>query len=286
MDMPNTKDLSRRDALQRLAGVALLGGVGRTLLDPALDVAAAKVRPGVQLYTVRAEMEKGVEATLARVAQIGYKECEFAGYFTRTPAQVAAALKANGLTAPSAHVGVDAIGAGWDKLLDDAATVGHQWLVVAWLPENLRGSADTYKRLAGDFNKAAAAAKKRGIRFAYHNHDFEFAPLGKTDGHTILLQECDKGLVQFELDLYWTKKAGKDPAAYVAAHRDRIAMVHVKDMAKDGNMTEVGTGTIDFQAVFNAAKGGIQHFFVEQDNAKVPFDSIATSIKAMRGYTA
>lgn len=271
---------SRREAVKTLS-VATLAALGspRRLWSAAPAVLA---RPGLQLYTVRTEMEKSVEATLAKVAQLGYKEVEFAGYFNRTPAQIADLLKTNGLVAPSAHIMPDALGASWDKTLDTAAAVGHQWLVVAYLPEADRGPADAYKKLAGRFNTAAAAAKARGISFAYHNHDFEFMPLGATNGHTVLMQECDPALVQFELDLYWITKAGKDAAAYVAQYPGRFPLVHVKDMTASGAMADVGMGTIDFQKIFTAAKGGIKHFYVERDDANPAFDSIGHSIEAMR----
>ena len=278
--------VNRRDWIQRMAGVAALAGLGE-YPRPGISSPPAKIaRPGLQLYTLRSEMEKSVDATLAKVAQLGFKEMEFAGYFKKTPAQIAALLQANGLTAPSAHVDRNAIGNGWPELLDNAARMGHQWVVVAYIPEADRASADSYKRLAGEFNTAAAAAKQRGISFAYHNHDFEFAPLGPTNGHAVLLAECDRSLVQFELDLFWITKARQDAAAYVARHPGRFPLVHVKDMMADGSMTEVGSGTIDFQKIFTAARGGIKHFFVEHDNPKLPFESVEKSVQALRRLSA
>lgn len=289
--------VSRREALSRISmgaaaaafGLPALAACARKDGSETSETAAAAstgfTRPGLQLYTVRAEMERNVEETLARVAQIGYKEVEFAGYFGRTPAQIAANLKLNGLVAPSAHIGLDTIGAGWDQALDAAAEIGHQWLLVAYLTEAQRGGPDVYKKLAADFNRAATAARTRGISFAYHNHDFEFQPLeGGTDGQTILLTECDPTLVDFELDLYWITKAGKDAAAFMEKYPGRFPLVHVKDMAADGQITEVGAGTIDFQKIIDAGKGTIEHFYVEQDNAAVPFDSITRSLEAVKRF--
>lgn len=276
--------MSRRDAVGQMA----VAGAGLALgaATPWPEDTLRPIVPGLQLYTVRSEMEKSVELTLAKVASLGYREVEFAGYFGRTPQAIAAALKTNGLAAPSAHVSPDAMGKDWSRSLDEATAVGHRYLVVAWLPPEQRGSVEKYKRLAGAMNTAASAAKERGIKFAYHNHDFEFAPLGNTNGHSVLLAECDPTLVNFELDLYWTAKAGVQPADYVAKHRNRIKLVHVKDMAKDGSMVEVGKGTIDFPKVFAAAKGNIEHFYAEHDNPKDAFGSIAESAVAMRRYRA
>jgi sugar phosphate isomerase/epimerase len=231
-------------------------------------------------------MQKSVDATLARLAQIGYKELEFAGYFDKTPDQVAALLKANGLTAPSAHVPREMMGKGWEKVLDGAGTIGHKWVVIPYLQAHERKTADDYKKLAAEMNVAAAAAKKRGINFAYHNHDFEFIPFGNTNGYEILMKECDPKLVMFELDLFWITKAGRDAATHVAQHANRVSLVHVKDMKADGTMTEVGSGTVPFQKIFTAAKGGIKHFFVEHDNPGNAFDSVSKSLAALKGYSA
>ncbi len=276
--------MQRREAMKTLAaGVGLTALGARSLLAESTSMVS---RPGLQLYTVRSEMQKSVDATLARLAQIGYKELEFAGYFGKTPAQIAALLKQNGLTAPSAHIPREVMGKGWDKALDDAATIGHQWVVIPYLQEPERKSADQYKALAAQMNVAAAAAKKRGINFAYHNHDFEFIPFGATNGHEILMKECDAALVKFELDLFWVTKAGKDVAAYLGQNAARFPLVHVKDMKVDGTMTEVGSGTIPFQKIFAASKGGIKHFFVEHDNPGNAFESVTTSIAALRGLKA
>jgi sugar phosphate isomerase/epimerase len=288
--MTDRTRVTRREALSTMtmgAAAAALGLPALAACAKPSETSGTFARPGLQLYTMRAEMERNVEETLARVAQVGYKEVEFAGYFGRTPAQVAANLKLNGLVAPSAHVGLDSIGEGWDQRLDEAATVGHQWLIVAYLTEAQRGGADVYKRLAASFNTAAATARARGISFGYHNHDFEFLPVeGGTDGQTILLTECDPTLVDFELDLYWITKAGKDAAEYMTRYPGRFPLVHVKDMAADGQITEVGAGSIDFQKIIDASQGTIEHFYVEQDNATVPFESITTSLEAMKRFRA
>ncbi len=273
--------MNRRSAVQTMAALA-----GAAMIKRPSEELNAPVVPGVQLYTVRSEMQKGVERTLERVATIGYREVEFAGYFNKKPAEIAQLLKANKLTAPAAHVDRGAIGAGWDKVLDDAAAAGHQWVIVAWVPEKDRGSVEAYKRLAGEFNVAGAAATRQGLSFAYHNHEFEFARVGDTNGHAVLLKECDPALVHFELDLFWATKAGVDVVAYVKQHAKRFPLVHVKDMTAGGVMTEVGSGTIPFQKIFDAANGRIRHFFVEHDEPAVPFDSISTSLAALRRYSA
>lgn len=240
-------------------------------------------RVGLQLYTVRDAMQRDLPGTLARVAQIGYRDVEFAGYFGRTPAEIRALLEQNGLRAPSSHVGYPGTDAAWAKILDDAKAVGHEYVTCPWIPEEARGSADKYRRVADLFNRSAQKAKDAGLRFAYHNHDFEFKPLeGGALPFDILLQSTDKSLVDFEMDLYWTVKGGQDPIAYLDRFPGRFALVHIKDAtaAPERTMTDVGSGTIDFRGIFahDADRGAhIKYFFVEHDQPADAMASITSS---------
>ena len=299
---------SRRDAIKKLAGLVALTTVASpscaqpkadaandsTPLDSASgadvadgDDAALISVAGLGLYTVRSEMEKSVEATLERVAKIGYKEVEFAGYFGKRPTELAAILKSNGLTSPSAHVPLAEIRGKWNETMETATTIGHKYLVCPWVDEADRGAADDWRQIAADLNKAAEVASSSGFQMAYHNHDFEFAPIAGTNAYSILLAELDPKLVQIELDLYWATKAGQDPVALFKAHPGRFPLVHVKDMAKDGSFAEVGTGTIDFRRIFAQARlAGIKHYFVEHDQPADVFQSITQSYRALRRIPA
>ena len=250
-------------------------------------------RIGMQLYTVRSEMEKDVDGTLAKVAAIGYKEVEFAGYFKRTPGQVRDALKKAGLTSPAAHV--DYPGLAPDKLpavLEAARTVGHRFLVNPWIDESLRKEPDIWKRVAETFNRAGEASRKAGIQFAYHNHHFEFAPADGRLPYELLLEQCDKDLVKMELDLCWITAAGKDPLEYFKRYPGRFPLVHVKGLARKPeaggaapiqsimpDITDVGTNDIvDWQRILaRSEQAGIRHYFVEHDNPKDPYASLKSS---------
>lgn len=243
-------------------------------------------RFGVQLYTVRTLMERSVERTLAQVAQAGYLEVEFVGYFGRTPAQVADRLVQYGLTSPSAHVALPEVrGAEWPQLVERAARIGHQWLVLAWIPDADRASVDTYKAVSDSMLAAAEVARKAGIRMAYHNHDFEFAPLGPTCGYDVLLEHTKGTDLTFEMDLYWTIKTGADPLAYFAKWPGRFPLVHVKDSAgaPTHTMTDVGKGQIDFGKIFAQRElAGTTHFYVEHDQPGDPLQSITASAAYLR----
>ena len=246
-------------------------------------------RVGIQLYTLRNQMEKDLAGTLERVSQIGYREVEFAGYFGRKPNEIHEILEKNKLSAPSSHVAYPTDWNAWQQTLADAKTVGHQYVTVAWTPEELRTRPGGFKAVADDFNKAGEAASKAGLRFAYHNHDYELkAPNGGELPFDTLLANTDPKLVTYEMDLYWMVKGGADPVAYFKKYPGRFTMVHVKDAtaAPALNMADVGHGTIDFPRIFtyDAEHGShIAHAFVERDDATTLPDPYA-SVKASFAY--
>jgi sugar phosphate isomerase/epimerase len=264
------------------------------------DMAFAKTieRLGVQLYTVRDLLAKDFEGTIAKVAAAGYKEVEFAGYFDRKPADVKSVLDKNGLAAPSAHVDYPSLTADkLAKIVDDAHTIGHQFLVNPWIDEQMRKEPDIWKRVAATFNRAGETTKKAGIQFAYHNHHFEFVPANGVRPIETILKECDPNLVKIELDLCWTTVAGADPLTLFSRHPGRFPLVHVKGLKRvpDGDppvpfdkaipqITDVGNNDIiNWKRIFAKSKqAGIQHYFVEHDAPAQPIESIEKSAAYLR----
>jgi len=282
----------------------------RTFIATSIAAAVAGTRPawsaetfhidrvGLQLYTVRDLMKKDFDGTIAKVAQIGYKEVEFAGYYDRSPQDVRAILEKDGLTSPSTHVGYDIVEKKWSEALDAAHTIGHTFVVCPWIDAKQRKTPDGWKRAAELFNHAGEAAQKAGIQFAYHNHAFEFEPseaLGGKLPYDFLLAETDPNLVKMEMDLCWITVGGQDPVKYFDRYPGRFPLVHVKDWTtkgpggndyggatgaskKPGHMTDVGQGEIDFKRIFaQSSKAGIQHYFVENDEPKSAFEDIKIS---------
>jgi sugar phosphate isomerase/epimerase len=254
--------------------------------------AASIRRVGVQLYTVRADMEKDFDGTIAKVAGIGYKEVEFAGYFNHTPQQVKDVLARNGLTSPSAHIDYPSLaGDAWLKAIDAAKTIGHEYLINAWVDEAIRKQPDSWKRIAETYNRAGEVSRKAGLQFAYHNHNFEFAPVDGKLPYDFLLDTCDPSLVKMEMDLCWITSAGKDPLEYFRRYPGRFPLVHVKGLGKKigdatvpidkilPEITDVGHGdVIDWKRIFaQSEQAGIQHYFVEHDIPKAPLDSLKAS---------
>jgi sugar phosphate isomerase/epimerase len=266
-----------------------------TLLSSRLGWAAGdhKIdKVGVQLYTVRDLMKDDFDGTIAKVAQIGYKEVEFAGYFGRTGQQVRAVIDKNGLKAPATHVQYDELDDKFPSVIETSKTIGMEYIVCPWIPEELRKSPDIWKQASDKFNKCGEQAKKAGIQFAYHNHWFEFLPVNGKLPYDELLAMCDANLVKMELDLCWITTAGGDPLKYFDKYPGRFPLVHVKDLKKlpvitaggpqnfgdTVDLTEVGSGIIDWKKIFaQSEKAGIRHYIVEHDHPKQPLVSIKTS---------
>jgi sugar phosphate isomerase/epimerase len=211
------------------------------------------------------------QRNLPRLAAIGFREVEFAGC-TKRPPKCGCALRHHRAPA-SPRRGLET---GWDAAA--ATEVGHRWLVVAWIDAARRKTLDDYKRVGEVFTRIGTQARAAGLRFAYHNHAFEFAPLEGRVPYDVLLESTDPAVVEFELDLYWITDGGSDPLAYFAQWPGRFPLVHVKDKAADGRMVDVGAGRVDWKTILHQRKeAGIRHYFVEHDDPPDPFASVAAS---------
>jgi sugar phosphate isomerase/epimerase len=270
--LPN---LSRRTLLTGASATIAFAALPGCTPPPAPAVAAKKI--GIQLYTVRAAMEQDVAGTLGRIADIGYDEVEFAGYFDTPATEIKRLLGTLDLTAPSAHVQPADMRERPQEVIDAAKEIGHEYLVFPWLPPEQRVTLDHWRATADFCNTFAQQCQSAGLKFAYHNHDFEFQPIDGVLPYDILRERCNPELVKFELDLYWAAKAGQDPNAILAADPGRFPMCHVKDMDAGGAMADVGAGTIDFGGIF--ASQTFEHYFVERDDAPDPFASAEASYR-------
>lgn len=257
----------------------------------------ARKRYGVQLYTLRKELEKDPKETIISVAKLGYTDIETYGYNNRkwfgfSVDEFKKLLKDNKLSSPSGHtfggqffLTENNWEEQWKQAVEDARAIGQEYIVVPYL-DNQHRDIDSYKKLAPALNKAGEIAKQSGVNLAYHNHDFEFAVQDGQNGFEILTANTDPKLVSFELDLYWATKAGNNPIDLFNKYPGRFTMWHVKDMdnTPEKKFTEVGNGVIDFPAIFKNAKlSGLKHWFVEQDICPgSPLDSIKTSITNLR----
>jgi sugar phosphate isomerase/epimerase len=280
--------IDRRHFVKASTGAALGGILGLEHSSLARIAEATGDRSidriGVQLYTVRTLMEKDFQGTLGAIADIGFHQVEFHDYFGRQPQQVRKILDRLGLEAPAAHFPWQAFKEDADGVIETAQAVGHRYVLLAWLPPEDRTSIAQYKDLAAICNEVGEACKSVGLQFAYHNHDFEFQAIDGQVPFDLLLSETDPDLVEFEIDLYWIIKAGHDPLDYFQAHPGRFTLCHVKDMAGGGGMADVGSGRIDFAAIFaRGQQTGLRYFFVEHDEPPDPLASIASSFNYLKG---
>ena len=269
-----------------LKDLSIAGGLYLTGLAAARSASAARKidKIGLQLYTVRTELQKDFGGTIAKVAALGYQEVEFAGYYNRTPEQVRAVLDRNKLTSPAAHIPLNDLRNNLDKAIAGAKVIGHRYIICPWLEPKEREPLDKYREHAKLFNTVGEACQKAGLQFGYHNHDFEFINMGGQMPYDLLLKECDPKLVKMELDLYWIARGGQDALAYINRHPGRFELVHVKDLERGGQAAvEVGQGRLDFKSIFaQSDKAGIKHYFVEQDEPKAPLANIKTSIDYLK----
>jgi sugar phosphate isomerase/epimerase len=285
--------ITRRHFLQQSA---LLGAA--LSMNPSELFKLKKVL-GIQLYTVRDEVAKNLETTLAQVAAAGYTHVELYGYdyqtrmfFGRSALQMADLLKKNKLQTPSGHYGIadflyepEYRFESWRHLIQDAIHLGHKYVTIPHIDDKHRGP-DDFKRICDRLNKGGAISKEDGIMTCYHNHDFEFSSM--VDGVTAyeyMLTHTDPKLVKFEMDLYWVKHANQDPLGWFKKYPNRFPMWHIKDMEASepgqplGQTCEVGKGVINWKEIFAQQNlAGLEYAFVEQEQYRRPvFECIKTS---------
>lgn len=254
---------------------------------------------GIQLYSIRDAMSADVPGTLKKVADIGYKNLELAGYangkfYGYSPAEFKKIVNDLGLVALSSHTQVESASISLDKaklMADTHAELGVKFCIKPWIEEVDR-NIEQYKKMIGDCNEVARVTKNVGIQFGYHNHNFEFANInGIVPYYDLFLPGMDAGLITMELDLFWAAKGGQDPVAMFKKYPGRFQLLHMKDMhtnqapffeVKKDDICSVGEGVIDFKRILAAKEtAGTKYIFVEDDNQGngKPFEGIDTSIK-------
>lgn len=276
---------ARMRALERREFLQALGSAGASALLGCARRPQHLTRIGVQLYTVRAELERDFDGTLLRLAELGYREVEFAGYLGRTPAQVRGAVARAGLTAPGAHVPFETLLGEFERTAGEAAAAGHGWVVVPWLPESARRTGADWRRVAELFNRGGERARATGVRFAYHNQAYDWNSVEAITPFDVVATETQPDLVDLELDVYWALKGGSDPIRLIERYPGRFPLMHFKDaLGPDRTMVDVGAGSIDWSAILaHGPQAGLRHVFVEHDTPADPFASVRAGIDYLQG---
>ena len=242
--------------------------------------------PGIQLYTVRAEMMEDAVGTLKKLAAIGIKQIESAAsnkgyYYGLKPTEIKKICSDLGMTLRSGHIQLNDK---WKQTMADAELAGQEYLVCSSMPSHGQ-TVENYKRVSDQFNKAGKECKERGLKFAYHNHDFEFEQEGGKLLYDVMLENTDPSLVGMELDLGWVVASGNDPLAYFKKHTGRFPLWHLKDMdLVKKQSTEFGRGGLDIQKMFdNRQLSGLKYFFIEQEEySHTPMESMQQNMDYLR----
>lgn len=216
---------------------------------------------GLQLYSVRDFTKDDLAATLKKVAQIGYKYVEFAGFFGHSAQEVKAMLDDNGLIVSGTHSGLQ------DLVDDFAGTVRYHHAIGNTnyiVPGAAWGTAAELDDTIAKLNKFKPMLAAEGITLAYHNHDGEFKP--NQDGQ-IAHEEMEKRSdIDFEIDTYWAYVAGRDPVEVISRLKDRVHVIHLKDGTQDKVGYPLGDGTAPVAVVRAKAMELGMTMVVESEN--------------------
>lgn len=251
-------------------------------------------RFGIQLWTVKEQMLQDPKETLRQLASYGYTQIEgFEGekglFWGMSNREFNSFIEELGMRLVASHAGVKE---NFEAKAAQAGEIGMQYLIDPY--EGPQESLDDYKRMAERFNQLGQICKNNGLRFAYHNHDYTFQEVEGVIPQTILVEQTDPELVDFEMDIYWVVAAGADPQRFLREYPNRYRLGHVKDRMKDVPATEtnastvLGTGMIDYASILKTARqNGMEYFIVEQErfDNTTPLESSKRNAAYMRTLT-
>jgi sugar phosphate isomerase/epimerase len=263
-----------------------LRGLGATLVLPptlacALRRAAGRVeRPGIQLYTLRDAARADLEGTLGEIAAIGFREVELLDSmhnFDMPAARLRQLLDRLHLRAPSTHIDTTALD-DLPRLIGDAQTLGHEYVIVASLPDGARATLDDYRRWADRLNAAGETVRRAGLWLGFHNEAWDFRAIDGQLPYDVLVERLDPARVRLQLDTGNAAIGGSDPLALMERHGDRYWLFHIKDAPRLGadHDVELGQGVLDFRRLL-ARAGSLagKHVYVEQESYPgAPIDSV------------
>ena len=291
---------NRKEFLKTVSALTAGIAMSDTLVACNDNTTAVKENYGIQVYTVREDIKKNPEAALAYVAKAGYTQAELYGFDDvktfwglRTPKQVKKILDENGMVSPSCHYHLKGFMYegkidDWKAAVEASAILGNEYMIVPWVEKEYR-SGEYYKKLVDLLGKASELTRAAGMKFAYHNHDFEFEK--DADGNMFeetLLKTFTHEQMEFELDLYWVVYAGHNPVDWFKKYPGRFTMWHVKDLTtnREGikESTQVGDGVVDFTSIYAQRKlSGLKYGYVEQEAYTMPEEEcIKRSIEYMK----
>ncbi len=237
---------------------------------------------GLQLYSLRESFKTDVTGTLRKVRSFGFKHAELAGTYGMQPVIFKEMLKQHGIKPIAGHWGYESWRDQPEAAIAEAKAMGVKYAGCAWIPHQGDFDEQECRDAIAVFNKAGELAKKRGIRFFYHIHGYEFQPSGDGTLFDLMMAETKPQFVTYEMDIFWVVFPAQDPVKLLEKYGKRWELMHLKDM-KQGlalgslaggtdvrNDVAIGTGQIDMPAVLNAAKKvGVKWYFIEDESPLV-----------------
>ncbi len=244
-------------------------GIGRSFKGPI----------GLQLYSLREQFAKDVPATLDQVRGFGIQYVELAGTYKLAPVKFKEQLDAKGLKPISGHFPFEQLRDQVEDVARDAKALGLQYVGCAWIPHKDPFDEKTCREAIAVFNRAGEALAKRGLKFFYHAHGYEFQPHGNGTLLDLMMAETKPEFVRYQMDVFWVVHPGQDPVKLLQRYGGRFELMHVKDMKKgtptalltgDSDVTNdvvLGTGVMDWPAILKAAqKAGVKWYFLEDES--------------------
>ncbi|SPF45459.1 Xylose isomerase domain protein TIM barrel [Candidatus Sulfotelmatobacter kueseliae] len=267
----------------RFPGLATAGSA------PTVDVASNSIPIGLELYSVRDELQKDPFATVRAVAQMGYQVVEFyAPYMEWSEDQTKQMRKLMddlGIRCYSTHNDEDYFSAkNIERTRDHNLILGSKYVVQAW--SDPKPTPDGWKTLASNLNAAAQKLEPAGLKVGYHNHDAEWKPVAGQRPMDILARNTQPA-VMLQLDVGTCLEAGADPVAWIRANPGRIRSIHLKDWSPDPNIgykTLFGEGKADWKGIFRAAEseGGVEYYLIEQEGSR--YSELETARRCLEAY--
>jgi len=238
-----------------------------------------KGRIGLQLYSLREQFAKDVPKTLDQVRDFGIKYVETHSTYGLTPEKFRAELDSRGLKAIAGHFSYERCRDDIEGVAREAKILGLEYAGSAWIPHKDPFDEKTCREAIMVFNRAGEALAKHGLKFFYHTHGYEFLPHGNGTFFDLLMAETKPQFVAFEVDVFWVVHPGQDPVKLLEKYGSRFELMHVKDMKRGTptglftghsdvtNNVVLGTGIIDWVAVFKAArKADVKWYFLEDES--------------------
>ena len=239
-----------------------------------------KNTPGMVSYTFRKDFAKDLPKTLDYTKSLGITNIEFSNLFGKKASELRALLDVRGMICTSYGTNYDVLLNKTDSIIQDAKTLGAEFVRVAWIPHSKPMDIELAKKTVADFNTMGKKLKEAGLTFCYHNHGFEFLPYESGTYFDYIVQNTNPKYVSFEMDILWVFHPGQDPAALLKKYPKRFRLMHVKDLKKgvkgdftggtpSSNDVTLGTGQLNLPEILKAArKTKIKHFYIEDENDK------------------